>query len=108
MKKTSSGTKQYVFFTFVHHNIIPILLKDPDAFEREYAAATQAPEVVAHKPGSPAPGDSDNEATPSTTQFTPVGKGGKAMQFTADAILKTLQLVQEARGKKVRIKPISP
>jgi len=25
------------------------------------------------------------------------------MQFTPDAIFKTLQLVQEARGKKVRI-----
>jgi translation initiation factor 3 subunit C len=33
--------------------------------------------------------------------FTTVGKGGKAMQFTADSIFKTLQLVQEARGKKV-------
>jgi len=73
---------------------------DPEAFEREYAAATQ-PEVVAHRPGTPAPGDSDNEgAALGSTQFTPVGKGGKAMQFTADAIFKTLQLVQEARGKK--------
>jgi translation initiation factor 3 subunit C len=58
--------------------------------------------MVAQKPGTPAPGDSENEGTaPGGTQFTPVGKGGKAMQFTADAIFKTLQLVQEARGKKV-------
>jgi translation initiation factor 3 subunit C len=35
-------------------------------------------------------------------EFTTVGKGGKAMQFTADSIFKNLQLVQEARGKKVR------
>lgn len=34
--------------------------------------------------------------------FTTVGKGGKAMQFTADSIFKNLQAVQEARGKKVR------
>jgi translation initiation factor 3 subunit C len=33
--------------------------------------------------------------------FTTVGKGGKAMQFTPDGIFKNLQLVQEARGKKV-------
>ena len=33
--------------------------------------------------------------------FTTVGKGGKAMQYTADGIFKNLQLVQEARGKKV-------
>jgi len=33
--------------------------------------------------------------------FTTVGKGGKAMQYTADGIFKALQVVQEARGKKV-------
>ena len=31
-----------------------------------------------------------------------VGKGGKAMQFTVDAILKTLKIVHDVRGKKVR------
>lgn len=34
-------------------------------------------------------------------EFTTVGKGGKAMQFTPESIFKNLQLVQEARGKKV-------
>jgi translation initiation factor 3 subunit C len=33
--------------------------------------------------------------------YTTVGKGGKAMQFSSDGILKNLQAVQEARGKKV-------
>lgn len=33
--------------------------------------------------------------------FTTVGKGGKAMAFTAESIFKNLQLIQEARGKKV-------
>jgi translation initiation factor 3 subunit C len=37
--------------------------------------------------------------------FTTVGKGGKAMQFTADSIFKNLQHVQEARGKKVYLYP---
>ena len=35
-------------------------------------------------------------------EFATVGKGGKAIQYTPDGIFKNLQLVQEARGKKVR------
>ena len=34
-------------------------------------------------------------------EFTTVGKGGKSMQFSPETILKNLQVVQEARGKKV-------
>lgn len=34
-------------------------------------------------------------------EFTTVGKGGKVVQFTSESILKNLQAVQEARGKKV-------
>lgn len=33
--------------------------------------------------------------------FMTVGKGGKAIQFTPESIFKNLQVVQEARGKKV-------
>lgn len=33
--------------------------------------------------------------------FTQVGKGGKATQYTAEGIYKSLQAIQEARGKKV-------
>ena len=47
--------------------------------------------------------DDDNELS-ETEDFTTVGKGGKAMQFTSEGIFKNLQLVQEARGKKVRFK----
>lgn len=36
-------------------------------------------------------------------EFTTVGKGGKTMQFAPESIFKNLQLVQEARGKKVSI-----
>ena len=32
--------------------------------------------------------------------FTHVGKGGKATQYTAEGIYKHLQAIQEARGKK--------
>ena len=79
-------------------------MQDPDAFEREYAAAVQ-PEAAASKPKKAKKTtalDSDDEVAEAVDdQFTTVGKGGKAMQFTPDAIFKTLQLVQEARGKKV-------
>jgi len=34
--------------------------------------------------------------------FTHVGKGGKATQYTAEGIYKHLQAIHEARGKKVR------
>jgi hypothetical protein len=34
--------------------------------------------------------------------FATVGKGGRVMQFTSEGVLKNLQAVQEARGKKVR------
>ena len=34
-------------------------------------------------------------------EFTHVGKGGKATQYTAEGIYMTLQAIQEARGKKV-------
>jgi translation initiation factor 3 subunit C len=35
--------------------------------------------------------------------FTRVGKGGKATQYTSEGIYKSLQAIQEARGKKVSL-----
>ncbi|KAF7315368.1 Eukaryotic translation initiation factor 3 subunit C [Mycena indigotica] len=71
---------------------------DPEAFQSEYNAL-----VAQHAPAVPAPG-----ATVRTTtvdegdgpEFQNVGRGGRALQYSADVILKTLQAVQEARGKK--------
>jgi translation initiation factor 3 subunit C len=40
------------------------------------------------------------EAPVEDDEFTTVGKGGKAVTITADNVLKTLQTVVEARGKK--------
>jgi translation initiation factor 3 subunit C len=74
--------------------------KDPVAFELEYTTAV-IPEVKGSKgvtPGATVPGASDEE---DIDDFTTIGKGGKAMQFTSEGIFKNLQLVQEARGKKV-------
>ncbi|PCH43688.1 hypothetical protein WOLCODRAFT_138521 [Wolfiporia cocos MD-104 SS10] len=73
---------------------------DSEAFEREYSAAVAPQEAAgAQRPkkAKKAAGESDEEAP---DDFTTVGKGGKAMQFTTESIFKNLQLVQEARGKK--------
>lgn len=52
------------------------------------------------KPRKAAETESDEEPI-LDDRFTTVGKGGKAMSFSADNIFKTLKLVHEARGKKV-------
>ena len=72
--------------------------QDPEAFEQEYAAlaAPQVqvrPEVVRRPVGVEGEDDDDD--------FTHVGKGGKATQFTSEGIYKHLQAIHEARGKKV-------
>lgn len=76
------------------------------AFEREYTLHSQPVEAASvkatKKPKKFADSGSEEENPSGEDQFTTVGKGGKAMQFTADAIFKTLKIVHEARGKKVR------
>ncbi|TEB15743.1 hypothetical protein FA13DRAFT_1747410 [Coprinellus micaceus] len=77
-----------------HETEIKKYQQDPEAFERDYiAATTRETAPPAEKARGPAAAAVDDE-------FTTVGKGGKAMAFTADTILKNLQAVQEARGKK--------
>ncbi|KAI9455352.1 eukaryotic translation initiation factor 3 subunit 8 N-terminus-domain-containing protein [Lactarius psammicola] len=70
---------------------------DPEAFEQEFAAlAPQAqvrPEVV-KKPVGVEDEDEDDD------DFTHVGKGGRATQYTSESIYKHLQAIHEARGKK--------
>lgn len=76
---------------------------DPDAFEREFTAHTQPAEAVsikAKKVKKATIDDGGEDELEVDDHFTVVGKGGKAMQFTADAIFKTLKIVNEARGKK--------
>ncbi|KAG1725043.1 eukaryotic translation initiation factor 3 subunit 8 N-terminus-domain-containing protein [Suillus lakei] len=75
---------------------------DPEAFEREFATHAQPADVVAPKPKKQKKGaDSESDEEPVLDdRFTTVGKGGKAMSFSADNIFKTLKLIHEARGKK--------
>ena len=90
---------------YIHCSFLPVL-QDPEAFEREYALHSHPVEAAsakaAKKPKKIADSGSEDENSLEDDQFTTVGKGGKAMQFTADAIFKTLKIVHEARGKKVR------
>lgn len=74
--------------------------QDPETVEREYSAlvSADAPAPKIKKKKVVEDGDEEGE-----DDFTTVGKGGKSMQFTAESIFKNLQLVQEARGKKVRM-----
>jgi translation initiation factor 3 subunit C len=98
VKEYEKEVKQYQTVWPNRHNLFLLLtpVQDPTAFEREYAAA-----VVPGAPtatGMPPVAGSDEEPI---NDFVPVGKGGKAMQFTSEGIFKNLQAVQEARGKKV-------
>jgi len=77
---------------------------DPEAFEREHNLHTHPAEAASakavKKPKKTVESDREEEQSAEDDNFTTVGKGGKAMQFTADAIFKTLKIVHEARGKK--------
>ncbi|KAF8894887.1 eukaryotic translation initiation factor 3 domain-containing protein [Gymnopilus junonius] len=72
--------------------------EDPETFERDYlnlVSRDVTPATVTQPTRSGA-----GIATDQVDEFTTVGKGGKAMQFTSESIFKNLQAVQEARGKK--------
>ncbi|EJU04439.1 eukaryotic translation initiation factor 3 subunit 8 [Dacryopinax primogenitus] len=82
---------------------IKVYTEDPEAFERAYQAQQAPPEPVA----APAKArkvrvelDEVEAGAAGGDDFTTVGKGGKALSFTADQVLKTLASVAEARGKK--------
>ncbi|KAF5389343.1 hypothetical protein D9757_004368 [Collybiopsis confluens] len=71
---------------------------DPEAFERDYASTVtrEAPSAPGARPTGPSTtADGDDE-----DGFKSVGKGGKTMFLTTEGIFKSLQAVQEARGKK--------
>ncbi|EPS99819.1 hypothetical protein FOMPIDRAFT_1123647 [Fomitopsis schrenkii] len=82
-----------------HETEVKRFQADPEAFEREYTAAA-APEAPAAPRTRRPRTDEDEEEGEEDDAFTTVGKGGKAMAFTAESIFKNLQLIQEARGKK--------
>ncbi|KAH9485328.1 Eukaryotic translation initiation factor 3 subunit C [Psilocybe cubensis] len=72
--------------------------EDPEVFEREYLAliSRDAAPATAPRAARTAAGATSDQVD----EFTTVGKGGKAQQYTSESIFKDLQAVQEARGKK--------
>ncbi|EEB90796.1 hypothetical protein MPER_10952 [Moniliophthora perniciosa FA553] len=72
---------------------------DPEAFEREYTAAVSK-EAPTPASGKPSAATETAAADVAEDGFQSVGKGGKTMQLTTEGIFKSLQVVQEARGKK--------
>ncbi|KAH9958163.1 eukaryotic translation initiation factor 3 subunit 8 [Lactifluus volemus] len=69
---------------------------DPETFEQEYAALA-VPQVQARPEVVRRPAGVEGE---DTEEFTQIGKGGKPTQYTSEGIYKSLQAIQEARGKK--------
>jgi translation initiation factor 3 subunit C len=71
--------------------------QDPEAYEREFEGVPAEPVAKPVKKARTATAEASAVAD---DDFTTVGKGGKAVTITADNVLKTLQTVVEARGKK--------
>ena len=65
-------------------------------FERQYNLLT-----TREVPSASAPASGGVVRAADEPEFTTVGRGGRAMQFTSDSIFKHLQAVRDARGKKV-------
>ncbi|EKM80889.1 hypothetical protein AGABI1DRAFT_119443 [Agaricus bisporus var. burnettii JB137-S8] len=79
-----------------HESEVVKFQKDPDGFEREYQAA-----IVVAAPSQPSiPSQKIANQQDDDEEFSTVGKGGRVVQFTSEGVLKNLQAVQEARGKK--------
>ena len=73
-------------------------MQDPEEFERQHTAAAAPPAPVAKPKKVRIVADTDEE---DDEGFTAVGKGGKEIKYTSESILQNLQVIQEARGKKV-------
>ncbi|KAG6333562.1 hypothetical protein ID866_5524 [Astraeus odoratus] len=67
---------------------------------QQYQNPVESTGTRSRKIKKPTASDSGEEDADADDRFTTIGKGGRAMQFTADAIFKTLKIVNEARGKK--------
>ena len=81
------------------------MVQDPEGFERDFQATFASEATAAPAKAKKAKkGDDEDE----DDEFTTVGKGGKTIQYTPESIFKNLQVVQEARGKKVSICPWYP
>jgi hypothetical protein len=70
------------------------LVQNPEAYERSHAPMSLSQTPAAAQ--STTPGQERD-----LDDFSTIGKGGKVVQITSEGIFKSLQAIQEARGKKV-------
>ncbi|PFH46389.1 hypothetical protein AMATHDRAFT_51081 [Amanita thiersii Skay4041] len=70
--------------------------EDPNIYERSYALLTSQDTPIPMPVRKPLQEGIEIEVD----DFTAVGKGGRVIHFSSEAIFKSLQAVQEARGKK--------
>lgn len=72
-------------------------MQDPEAYSSAYDKANVAP-VVAKKPKKT---DPTGAVAGDDGDFQTIGKGGRALNLTAEGTFKTLREIFESRGKKV-------
>ncbi|KAF9129181.1 Translation initiation factor 3 subunit c [Mortierella sp. 14UC] len=74
--------------------------KDPDNYAVEEEIIEEKPKVKKPKKVVVSDSEDDSEAEAADDGFTPVGAGGKTVEFNQENIYKKLKEVADARGKK--------
>ncbi|KIL68985.1 hypothetical protein M378DRAFT_8398 [Amanita muscaria Koide BX008] len=87
-QKVKKASKEY-------EHEIESFTKNSEEYERNHA-----PVPPAHSQGPAQPKKTTLGSEKEGDEFTTVGKGGKVVQFTSEGLFKSLQALQEARGKK--------
>ncbi|KDN48516.1 eukaryotic translation initiation factor 3 subunit C [Tilletiaria anomala UBC 951] len=98
--KAMNGMKQKLRKTIKENEeSVASYRKDPEAFE---AATAQAPaEAPSASRERAAAGDAPaGEAADASEEFQTVGRGGRAIAISSEALFKTMATIMEARGRK--------
>lgn len=75
--------------------------KDPENYDKEEEVVEEKPKIKKAKKPVVSDSEDDSEAADEEDDgFTPVGAGGKTVEFNQDNLFKKLREVSEARGKK--------
>lgn len=75
---------------------IPANTQDSEAYAKAYNVANTAPSV----PKAPKKSATATQEETEDADFTTIGKGGKALNLTADGVFRTLREIFEQRGRK--------
>ncbi|KAF9102651.1 Translation initiation factor 3 subunit c, partial [Mortierella sp. GBA35] len=74
--------------------------KDPENYAVEEEVVEEKPKAKKTKKVVVSDSEDESDAEPADDGFTPVGAGGKTVEFTQENIYKKLREVADARGKK--------